>query len=425
MRNVALVIKHEILTTLGKPSFWLTAFAVPLLIFAISFGSQALATRVATDEAAAESDLGAFLVGTDDSANKPVGYVDESGVITRLPDDLGVTLRLYDDVAQAEAGLSADEIDRYYVIPADVVEIGKMSVVQDAFSPFEAMGSGNPFEYVLAYNLSDNPDAASLIVRPMPSVLVERVATGEDDVTHGSAQVMQTFVPVLMLFVFFITITMTSGYMLSSVSKEKTNRIVEVLLLSMRPRELMLGKMLGLGVVALLQMGVWLAGSLLTLDSGLPALGVTAVSLASLLPPGFVAWALLFFVLGYMVYAAALGALGALMPATREGSQFTFIVLLPLMVPMMLNQTFATAPGGALVTAFSLFPLTAPVSMVTRMVAVDVPVWQSVLSLALLAATAYGFVLLAARFFRSDTLLSNSPLDMARLKSELLGRLRV
>jgi ABC-2 type transport system permease protein len=178
----------------------------------------------------------------------------------------------------------------------------------------------------------------------------------------------------------------------------------------------MLGKILGLGAVALLQMGVWLGGGLLLLGRGQALLG--SGSLASL-PDGFVAVTVLYFLLGYALYASALGALGALAPNLREGSQYTFILLLPLLAPLMLNSVFVEAPDGALATVFSLFPLTSPTAMPTRLVAGDVPAWQVLLGLALLVATAFAFVLLAARFFRADTLLSDAALDWRRVRKKV------
>jgi len=413
MRNVRLVIKHEILTTVGKPSFWLTAFAVPLITFVMMFGSQLLAKGMSED------------AGTPDgaAAQKPSGYVDQAGIIAQIPDDLADTaLREYPDVTSAAAGLDAGEIDEYYIIPADVLETGEMELIQGQFSPIGSMGSDNPFESILTYNLTGDADVASLLAQPMPSVKAELLVADTERVDAPANPGAQQLVSTLMLFVFFFVITMSSGFMLRSVSKEKENRVVEVLLLSLRPRDLMLGKMLGLGVVALLQMAVWLGGSLFALGGGVPALELSAMSLSSLLPPGFLVWAILYFVLGYLTYSAALGALGALAPTMREGSQFTFVVLLPLMIPMWLNTSFSEAPRGALVTFLSMFPLTSPVSMMARMMAIPVPLWQILVSLLLLGATTYGLVLLSARFFRSDTLLSSAPLNIARLKRELLGR---
>jgi ABC-2 type transport system permease protein len=184
----------------------------------------------------------------------------------------------------------------------------------------------------------------------------------------------------------------------------------------------MLGKMLGLGAVALLQMAIWLGASVMILREGAPIFGMAASLMRMSLPSGFIVWSLLYFFFGYLMFAALLGALGALAPTMREGSQFTFVMLLPLMIPMWLNTSFAQAPNGGLVTFLSLFPLTSPVSMMARYAATDVPMWQLGLSLVLLGLTAYGFVLLAARFFRADTLLSQAPLNLGRIRDELFSR---
>jgi ABC-2 type transport system permease protein len=207
-------------------------------------------------------------------------------------------------------------------------------------------------------------------------------------------------------------ITMSSGFMLQSVAREKENRTMEVLLVTLQPRQLMLGKILGLSVVALLQMAVWMAGALLVLSRGQDILGMAG---AVTLPSGFLLWALLYFVLGYLLYASLMGAIGALAPTAREGQQFTFFVLLPLLIPLWLNSVFVHTPDGTLAVALSLFPLTAPTSMMTRLVATSVPGWQLAVSLLGLALTTYLLVALAARFFRADTLLSSSSLHWRQL----------
>jgi ABC-2 type transport system permease protein len=231
-----------------------------------------------------------------------------------------------------------------------------------------------------------------------------------------------TIVPTAMLFIFFFVLTMSSGYMLRSVTKEKETNVMEVLLLSLRPRELMVGKILGLGVVALLQMTIWLGGALLVLGEGLPMIRLLTSAAALDLPPQMILWFVLYFLFGYLTFASALGAIGSMAPNTREGSQFTFVIMLPLMIPLWLNTTFTNAPNGTLVTLLSIFPLTAPVSMVARLAATSVPLWQILLSLALSAATTYGFVLLAARFFRADTLLSGASLSWNRIIGQLRGQ---
>jgi ABC-2 type transport system permease protein len=177
----------------------------------------------------------------------------------------------------------------------------------------------------------------------------------------------------------------------------------------------MLGKIVGLGAVALLQLAIWAGGGLLLLGRGDQLLGTASF----LPPPGFVAWLALYFLFGYATYASAMGALGVLAPTAREGAQFTFLVLLPLMLPLWLNNVFMQEPNGDLATFLSLFPLTAPLAMVTRLAAGGVPLWQPIVGVLALAATAYGFVLLSARLFRADTLLSNAGLSWKRVVKEL------
>jgi len=187
-------------------------------------------------------------------------------------------------------------------------------------------------------------------------------------------------------------------------------------LLSLRPRELMLGKVLGLGVVALFQMAVWAGGSLLLMKRGQQALGVAA---GLNLPLSFFVWVALYFLLGYLMYASALAAIGVLAPTAREAAQFTFIVILPLLIPLWLSSAFIEDPNGGLAVFLSLFPLTAPLAMAARLATGSVPSWQAAVGLVGLALVAYLYVLVAARLFRADTLLSTASLTWKRIGQEL------
>jgi ABC-2 type transport system permease protein len=137
------------------------------------------------------------------------------------------------------------------------------------------------------------------------------------------------------------------------------------------------------------------------------------------LPQGFIAWAIAYFLLGYFLYAAILGAIGALAPNTREGSQFTFVAVLPMLIPLWFNYVFTETPDGPVATFLSLFPFTSPASMMTRLTNGNVPLWQLVISLIGLGITAYLFILLASHFFRPDTLLSNESINWKRITREI------
>jgi ABC-2 type transport system permease protein len=407
MRNIFLVIKHEILTTVGKRSFWVMTFIFPAFIILLNVGTQVMARS-------AIGDTDMFIPGeTGQLPSQAIGVVDQAGLLQNyppgLPQDL---LEPYPDEAAAQNALQDGVIGSYYLIPADYVSTGEVVVVAANFRPF-GLGTEDLMEYLIAYNLLEDPKAAAVMIDPLARFgqVVSLAPQSSQDATNP----LTFFVPFATMFIFFFLITMSSGFMLQSVSKEKENRTVEVLLVSLRPRDLMLGKILGLSVVALAQMAIWFGGALLILDQS-QQLFQTATAFN--LPPGFVMWGLLYFIFGYLLYASLMGAVGALAPSAREGGSITFMVLLPLMIPLWLNNTFIQSPNGPLATFLSLFPLSSPTSMMTRLSSGSVPAWQPLLGLIFLAITTYLVVLLAARFFRADNLLSETALGWKRLVAE-------
>ena len=424
MRNLWLVIKHELTCTLGKRSYWITTLLLPLIILALTFGAQFINQEMTDGEA---KELLPGFVTENNTLQQPRGYIDRAAVLQNLPPALPADLLIpFSDETEARRALDAQEIKEYYLIEEDFLSTGEVTLVQENFSPLKQLSRDSLLSYLITYNLVDDPATTPLLRNPLqqsnssalaPSQLV--AAHNSGGLVTGDDELWTYAVPYAVLFIFFFTLTMSSSFMLHSVTAEKENRIVEVLLLSLRPTELMLGKILGLGVAALLQITIWLGGSLLTMSSH--SFFKLASNISIDLPPGFIGWAGCYFLLGYLMFASLLGALGALAPNARAGNQFTFILMLPLMIPLWLQSSLLEAPQGKLAIFLSIFPLTAPVSMMARLAIVNVPRWQLLVSLGLLVVTTYGIVQLAAHFFRADTLLSNATLNWQRVKSVMLG----
>ncbi len=405
MRNILIIIRHEIITTLSRRSFWLTTFALPAVIITLSLGSQALARSSLAQDGSSP------LLEKLNSGAQAVGYVDEAGIIQHVPAQLPADVkwkvapfRPYPDQAAAQAALEEGRISRYYVIAPDFIRTGRVTVVDGDFSMFNSLENNDYFEYLLRLNLTSNANLAVLLADPTATLERKALAPQGANNQKGFAAFG---VPFAALFIFYFAITMTSGFMLQSISKEKENRTLELLLLSARPRDLMLGKILGLGVVALLQVAIWIGGEQL-LTSGGSSGNVD-------LPDGFLFWALLYFVLGYLLYAAVLGAIGALAPTARDGARFTFLAMFPLFIPLIMNSVLIESPNGDFAVFLSIFPLTAPVTMVARLAAVPVPIGQLLLGLALLALTTYVIIVVASRFFRADTLLAFQNISLRRV----------
>lgn len=406
MRNTFIVIKHEILTTMGKRSFWVMTFIFPVIILAASVGMQTFGAKAIeqAEEAAATIEQSAI--------QKPIGYVDEIGLIVKLPPWVPTGyLAKYPDETIAKAALEAGEIDQYYLIPIDFYAEGVVKLVDRNFQPLRSSGNAEIFEDILGEILVAHDPLGTALRDPTFRINEHKLATIGPDKDDPFVYI----VPISTLFIFFFVITTSSSFMLNSVTREKENRTAETLLVSLEPHQLMAGKVLGLGAVAIFQMTIWLAGSLTALNKSQQ---LFKLAKGFKLPAGFIGWAIAFFLLGYFLYAAILGTIGALAPNAREGGQFTFVAILPLLIPMWFNYVFTESPNGPVAIFLSLFPLTAPSSMMTRLTYGNVPLWQIFFSLAGLSITAYGFILLASRFFRSDTLLSNESITWKRMKNE-------
>ncbi|MCA9970903.1 MAG: ABC transporter permease, partial [Anaerolineales bacterium] len=258
MRNVLIVLKHEFLTTIQKPSFWLTTFLLPAVVVVMQLFTQVIAADAfePTTNLIPGADLGAA-VESSTAAHPPIiGYVDDASLLGTLPPGIPAgLLRAFDTETAAQTALQAEEISEYYVIPADFRDTGDIVQVSAEFDPFN-VGTDDLMNYLLLYGLTGDAAKAAAFVDPTYSVPQYNLAPRQPtDNGASSGSPLAFFVPFAVMFIFFFLITMSSGFMLQSVSREKENRTAEVLLLSLRPRELMLGKILGLSGVALLQLG--------------------------------------------------------------------------------------------------------------------------------------------------------------------------
>ncbi len=226
--------------------------------------------------------------------------------------------------------------------------------------------------------------------------------------------------PYIITILFYMLIIGSSSLLLGNISKEKENRVTEVLLTSVTPRQLLTGKILGLGIVGFGQTVLWLGTSYLLLNRS----GQTFKLASEIhLPVSFLVWGLVFFLLGYAVYASLMAGLGALAPNLREASQVTFVITLPLMVPLFLSSSvFMQEPNGPIATGLSLFPLSAPVAMMARLSAGGVPWWQAPLAAVLLALTAVLILRAVAGMFRAQALLSGQGFNIKLYFRALFGK---
>jgi ABC-2 type transport system permease protein len=405
MRKLLLVAKHDVMMILRQRSFWFLTLIMPVILLASNaagFMTQG-------------SDNGeglASLLGLDEQPTV-FGLVDNAGLINQVPAELEGLLVRYEDVEAAQAGLEAGEVGEYAVLSSDYLATGRIDVYGQEVQVLSSAGgtAANVVPYLATLNLTGDAAVAAVLNNPTPGVLAQRhdLAPAGQDAASNRAMA-ETVAQILPLMYYFLLV-MGSNYLMRSVVAEKENRTVEMLLLSVEPRQMMIGKILAASVVTVVQVVFWVGGGMLLLSRGAQVMNVGSFAF----PPGFVVWAVLFLLLGFMLFASVMAAAGAMANSVREGGQMTVLLIVPLMPTLLFAQTFLDQPHGALSVALSLFPFSAPSAMVTRMAMAQVPVWQILLSLTGLAVTTYLFVALAGRFFRPGNLLSSQAFHWRRL----------
>lgn len=259
----------------------------------------------------------------------------------------------------------------------------------------------------------------------LEKVLEERGVDAEAMMSGGELQIElisgegagfedpQFLVAYLGSFFLYMMFLLYSVSVMRATLEEKTSRVVEVIISSMKPWHLMLGKILGVGAVGLTQMGVWLGSGALLATAGLPALIAARPELATLqnvrelLPGmGLLIMFLLFFLFGYFIFAGLYAAVGAMCNTDEEAQQAQIPVMLFVIVPILFVMQVIQQPGSATSVGLSLFPLFSPILMFARVSVGAAPAWQVGLSFVLMALTVVAVAWVAGRIYKVGVLMA-------------------
>jgi len=337
--------------------------------------------------------------------------------VRELPPGTEKVLRAYADEAAASQALAAGDIAAYYLVPPDYAETGQFSYVLPDPKAFSLDGQSWVMSWVLAVNLVGGDEELAVQLRE-PAKLSYRALTSEAAPEVGEG--WDYWIPFGAAMILYVIIIMASSLLRSSMGDEYKNRLLEIMMVSLNPLELLTGKIVALAFVGLLQTAVWAGtGYLLLRFSGT----ATTLPPAAAVPLSLLLWSLLFFLLGYGVYATLLAGLGALTGPNVPGSSTAdFVIIWPMMIPIFFLSIIIPDANGLAAVALSLFPPTAPIAMITRLAVGGVPWWQPVLSALLLAVTVALILRAVARAFRTQVLLGGQPVTSRRYLALLLGR---
>lgn len=248
--------------------------------------------------------------------------------------------------------------------------------------------------------------------------LITRKLTEEGKETEDNSGFL-TAIGMIMGVIIFGAVLGYGGLITRSVIEEKTNRIIEVIASSVKPIELLLGKMAGVGALALTQMGIWLAtffglaaaagpiaGMFLSSSSAESTVSEGANQAAQAAPftipdvdPSLMVYFVIFFILGYLIYSALFAAIGSAVDSEADTQQYMMPIMVPIMIAYFILLQAIENPDSTLSVVGSLIPFCTPIVMITRIAITDVPFWQILLSIVLMIGTFAGTMWLSAKIY--------------------------
>lgn len=409
MNKVWVIAKREFWVTVTRKGYIFAVVGMPLLfggIFGMSFltsdsleqsfksGSGPIAVidrshtldfELAKVEARRESPAHATEV-----LQKAVGGGNPSRIVS------------YTDMTQAIRDLRDGKLSAVYLIESDYMSTGSIVAYfpeRGMFSELAPPDRSRLYDLIRASLIKGRIDGETRERVLAPGKLKQMKVSQHGGVENGDdafQKASRFFGPLSMFLLLTMSIFFSSGYLLQGIAEEKQNRVIEVIWASVDPTQLLTGKILGLGAAGLLQVALYVA--LLFL----PAVTVFAlfqVSAAALI------LSLVYFILGYLLFAGLMAGTGILGNSTQESGQLSAFWTLLSMVPMFLLAQISEAPNSWLARGLSWFPLTAPVAMLLRITSGHIP-WIDVgISIVVLLASIYLAVKGAAKMFRAAALM--------------------
>ena len=389
MNKAWIIARHEFLTAVKRTSYILITISFPILSLLV-IGGYAIYSLV-EDKAPAAEDI-------------YVGYVDDAGFINDIAGSEGIHFIAYNTSEEAKEDLLVGNISEYYFIPQDYLERGVISRFTTKREMEPPRGTISQVEDILIFSLLSS-DVDDEIISRVQDPMVETVSfrldpdTGQ---TLPSENPLVFILPFVFALLFVMSLLLASGFLIQSVSEEKENRLIEILLSSVSAKQLLTGKVVGLGAAGLLQIVIWFLAAIVLVKIAaeyiVPLQGLSV-------PPGLIGFGIIYFILGYLFYGILLAAIGSMGATVRESNQLTTIIVLPAMIPLWVIGLFITNPDHIVFTVLTLFPVTAPITAIMKLSIGSLPVWEMLLSMALLCGSVVASMWLASRAFRTVLLM--------------------
>lgn len=399
MHNIWLVAKREYLERIRAKSFLLMTVLIPLLMGGLVYGA-ALANRnsgnlhiaIVTSDPKFGNDVRTELESNKQQSDGDSADDNNKQTVSKVD----VVPPAKDTRAMLDNQLKNRKLDGYiWVTPSDAPHIRPTfewvsKSKADILTP-SLLGSG----------IRTTLTREGLGNLGMPTSEVDSLLKPVDLISKDKDSGWAAFASVYALFFLMYFVILFYGMNVArSIIEEKSSRIFEVLLATIRPEEMMAGKVIGVGAIGLTQVGIWIVAGLLVTQLGFLAAGVSLS-----ITPTQIAFFILFFLLGYILYSSVAAALGAMTSSEQELQQLNMFLMLPLIACSVVILQVVRDSDGVIAKAFSFFPFCTPLIMYVRIVVHQPPAFQIALSIVGLILTILAIIWFASRIYRVGILM--------------------
>ncbi|HEY1939215.1 MAG TPA: ABC transporter permease [Candidatus Angelobacter sp.] len=412
MRNILIIAKREYLERVRARSFVIMTFFIPLLMFGVTVVPTLLMNRGTKETkrmvvVSADRDTAEMIRSQIEQQQDKENPSDQMSQKRSLP-QTHFAVEVSTNTSESERAaltekVKTKQIDGFLWATPDAIAARKLPFVTNDTSSFIENG-------ILGQTVSDALRRNALKNKGMNEGDIEAALMPVDvdpqsPLGKGAPNPQTMFFATLgMVMVMYMTVLLYGINVMRSILEEKTSRIMEVMLSTASAKDMMAGKILGVGAVGLTQVAIWAAAASIYAAGGLVASAglIKGVITAKLLISFGV-----FFLLGYVLYSTLCAAVGSMVNSEQEAQQLQFLVMMPMILSIVVIMQIFQHPESQLAFWGSIFPFTAPLVMFTRIAMQQpaVPPWEIALSIGLMVATIYGMVWLCGRIYRVGILM--------------------
>ncbi len=367
MNKTYLIFRHEFSLAIKRAGYIILTLAVPVLAL-LAIGIGQLVTSLS------QSPETEILL---------IGYVDELGLVNESLDEGYARFIPYASKEDANQALGSYEISTYILIPEDYLsaETIQRFTLENESTTSPAM-VGLIWRFLSENLLRDavSPEVLDRVVSPLNLKVSRVTAQGEQAIEQKSF--FNVIIPGIFSLLLSLSLMFGVISLVNSLGEEKESRLIEVLFSSVSVRQLLVSKLLALGLAGLLQVLFWLITTPLLLQLATSLFGGLLNDIE--IPTSFLLLGTLYFILGYLLFAVLSIGVGAITPTAREGGQLSMIYVMLSFVPLWFASLLFAFPNGTFSVILTLFPITAPIQNMLRLGVTDIPLWQILASMGLL-----------------------------------------